>query len=175
MSIRLRKSISIDDLMEFWKDVRDKNWGKIAPDFWTDVTNTWQAEIMKRFTEMKKGGSYGAVTEDTIKFMCRNPNVTFLPRDIDYPPPWKYVMLFGPPYDPHTYVQRGYLRTEMAQRGNYNSVRQTNKIGVRVNIPDHPRNTDGYRDLESYRSFVKSSFVLAWPDIIKNTLNSIIK
>ena len=165
---KIRKTIRIEDFMKLWDNIDKKNWDKVMPDFWDGTKQEWIDEIGKRFTQLKKGGSYGNVNDFILKVLLRNTENTFLPRSMDYHP--KYARDY-----PITYVKTGFLKGEMSNVASYEEIREKDKIGIRVNIPmkPDPEEYEGYMELEQKRSFIKSSFVLAWPKILQKALESI--
>jgi len=164
---RVRKTINIEDFAKLWDNIHDKQWDKVMPTFWDDVKEAWVGQIKDMFTMMKKSNSYGVIDDFVMQMMLRNTEVTFLPRTADYHP--KYERKF-----PITYVKTGFLKRKMKYGNMYDDILERDMIGVRVNIPmKKGKNPDGYLDLENKRSFVRSSFILAWPKIIAKTLESI--
>ena len=169
---KVRKKISADDFVKLWDNIAKKNWDKVMPDFWDETKKGWTDEIRRRFTQMKKGGSYGNVNDFVLKTLLQNTEQTFLPRTASYGRT-KYAEKY-----PMTYVKTGYLKRVMDDASSYQEIREADKIGVKVNIPmrlSFSGRTSGgdYTELEEKRSFVKSSFVLAWPKILQKVLESI--
>jgi hypothetical protein len=164
---KVRKTINIGDFAVLWDKIYKGQWDKVMPTFWDDVKEAWVGQIKEMFTMMKRGNSYGIVNDFVMQIMLRNTEVTFLPRIADYHP--KYMRKY-----PITYVKTGFLKRKMKYGDMYENLFDRDMIGVRVNIPmkrgDSP---EGYLELEEKRSFVRSSFVLAWPKIISKTLESI--
>lgn len=164
---KIRKTINIDDFVILWDNINERKWDKVMPDFWDDVKEAWVGQIKEMFTMMKKGNSYGIVNDFIMKIMLRNTEMTFLPRSEDYHP--KYAREY-----PLTYVKTGFLKRKMKYGSMYDDMLDKDMVGVRVNIPmKKGKEPMGYLELEEKRSFVRSSFILAWPKIISKTLESI--
>jgi hypothetical protein len=167
----VRKSIKIKDFIDLWDDIRDRKWDKVMPGFWDGVKKAWTNEIHERFRQMKRGGSYGPLTNYMLKTLLQNTQNTFLPRGLSYHP--GYARRF-----PVTYKKTGFLEKQMQNTSAvYEDVFEKDGVGVTVKIPlklsMQRGGSYGYADLEEKRSFIKSSFVLAWPKIIDATLKSI--
>lgn len=164
---KIIKSISINDFVTLWDNIYDRQWDKVMPTFWDDVREAWVGKIREMFEMMKKGNSYGVVNDFVMQVMLRNTEVTFLPRTEDYHPAYERKY-------PLTYVKTGFLKRKMKHGDMYDNILERDMIGVRVNIPmkkgDEP---EGYLQLEEKRSFIRSSFILAWPKIIQKTMESI--
>lgn len=165
---KIKTTINITDFLKLMKNVEKREWANVMPNFWDDVKKVWIDEIKKRFTQMKKGGSYGNVNDFIMKILLQNTEETYLPRSMTYHP--KYAKKF-----PNTYVKTGYLKDQMEKQAMYEDINEKEKVGVRVNIPMKPDQDEreGYKELEQKRSFIKSSFVLSWPKILQKTLESI--
>ena len=100
---KIRKTISFNDFMSLWKNIESHSWDRIMPYFWSDVKRVWYDEIVKRFTQMKRGGSYGNVNDFVMRIMLKNTENTYLPRSMGYNP--RYAQKY-----PQTYVKTGFLK-----------------------------------------------------------------
>ncbi len=166
---KIRKSINIVDFLKLWSQIEKKDWASVMPGFCDGVKDVWLNEINERFQERKRGGSYGPINDFILKTMLRNTDITFLPRGISYHPAYarKY---------PITYKKTGFLEQQIQNTSIFEETLESDKIGVKVKIPlklSFRGETYGYTELEEKRSFIQSSFVLAWPKIIDVTLKSI--
>lgn len=165
---KVRKTIKIDDFGKLWDNIYHKEWDKVMPTFWDDVKEAWVGKIKEMFEMMKRGNSYGPINDFIMEAMLRNTEVTFLPRTMDYHPAYERKY-------PITYVKTGFLKRKMKYGSMYDDILEKDMVGVRVNIPMKKggENPDGYLELEEKRSFIRSSFILAWPKIIQKTMESI--
>ena len=167
---KIRKTVSIDKFMELWRDIEKRDWAKVMPKFWDGVKDVWLREINERFRQSKRGGSYGRINDFVLKVLLQNTEQTYLPRGISYHP--AYAKRY-----PITYKKTGFLEKQMQQTSVFEDVLDKDQVGVRIKIPlklsFKKGESYGYADLEQKRSFIKSSFILAWPKIIDMTLKSI--
>jgi len=166
---KIRKSIKIFDFLKLWANIEKRDWQKIMPNFYDNVKDIWLSEINERFRERKKGGSYGPINDFILQVMLRNTEITYLPRGLSYHP--KYARDF-----PYTYKRSGFLEMRTQDSSMFENILDKDGIGVRIKIPlklSFRGETYGYTDLEQKRSFIQSSFILAWPKIIDTTLKSI--
>jgi len=179
MTIKVTKTIAIDDFIELWDNIVNKKWNKVMPGWDKDVLEIWGKEIKEKFTMRKKYGSYGTVTDDMLRQLAYTLTHTQLPRNKGYRLASKALIArFGKDYAkvyPYTYVKTGYLKNQMDQSTSYESDIKDKSMAVRVNIPLKPDPTEarGYEDLEESRSYIKSSFILAWPKMLRKTLDVI--
>lgn len=166
---KILNTINILDFMRLWHNIEKRDWEKVMPGFWDGVKDAWLKQIYERFQQRKRGGSYGPVNDFILKTLLTNTENTFLPRGISYHP--GYAKRY-----PITYKKTGFLEQQMGDASVFEDVIDTDKVGVKVKIPlklSFKGGSYGYADLEEKRSFIKSSFVLAWPKIIETTLKSI--
>lgn len=166
---KIRKTVSITDFMKLWGNIEKRDWETVMPNFWSGVKDVWLAEINERFQQRKRAGSYGPINDFILKTLLTNTDNTFLPRGVSYHP--GYAKRY-----PITYKKTGFLEKQMKQASIFENTLDTDSIGVKVKIPlklSLKGESYGYADLEEKRSFVQSSFVLAWPKIIDVTLKSI--
>jgi len=166
---KVRKSISITKFMDLWDDIENRSWKKVMPNFWNNIKTVWLEEINERFQERKRGGSHGPINDFILKTLLTNTDNTFLPRGLSYHP--AYARRY-----PVTYKKTGFLERQMQQASVFEDTIDIDKVGVKVKIPlklSLKGESYGYADLEEKRSFIQSSFVLAWPKIIEATLKSI--
>lgn len=168
---KIRKSINIVDFMKLWSSIEKRDWASVMPNFWSGVKDVWLSEINERFQQRKRAGSYGPINDFILKTLLTNTDNTFLPRGLSYHP--GYARRY-----PITYKKTGFLKKQMKEASVFENTLDADSIGVKVNIPlklalFKRGRSYGYADLEEKRSFIKSSFILAWPKIIEITLNSI--
>jgi len=166
---KIRKSINIIDFMKLWSNIEKRDWLNIMPNFWSGVKDAWLNEINERFQQRKRAGSYGPINDFILKTLLTNTDNTFLPRGVSYHP--GYARRY-----PMTYKKTGFLKKQMQETSIFENTLDANSIGVKVKIPlklSLKGETYGYTDLEEKRSFIQSSFILAWPKIIDVTLKSI--
>ena len=166
---KVRKTVNITDFMKLWNNIEKRDWAQVMPNFWDNVKDIWFKEINERFQQRKRAGSYGPINDYILKVLLTNTDNTFLPRGLSYHPGYakKYPM---------TYKKTGFLEQQMQQTSVFENTLDTDKVGVKVNIPlklSFEGETYGYADLEEKRSFIQSSFVLAWPKILQKALESI--
>ena len=179
MTIKVVKKIKIEDFMELWKNIMNKKWDKVMPGWSKDVLDRWGKEIREKFTMMKKYGSYGSITDSMLQQLQHTLTHTQLPRNKPYRLASDVLIArFGKDYAkvyPYTYVKTGYLRNQMDQTTSYESDIKDRSMSVRVNIPLNPDPTEphGYEELEESRSYIKSSLILAWPKMLRKTLEVI--
>ena len=169
---KVRKTITADEFLRLWNNIRHKRWDKIMPNFWDNVKDAWLEEIEDQFRQAKRLNSYGPVNLELFKGMLQNTDSTFLPRTMDYSP--AYMRRY-----PTTYVKTGFLRQRVQEPQMFENINESDHIGVRVKIPlklaiGVKGGSFGYADLEEKRSFIKSSFILSWPKILRTSLESMV-
>lgn len=174
---KIRKKISIDDFMKLWKNSQDGKWDLVMPNWGEEIKEIWKDEITKKFQMAKRyEGSYGHVGDEMLKTLASHTEQTYLPTV-----PYKRKMVIpGVSQDyikdfPISYVWRGHLRKEMGKESSYEHKQEEKSMSLKVNIPMAPADSPpgAYEFLEQNRSYIKSSFVLAWPEILKKTLEII--
>jgi len=166
---KVRKIITINDFIELWQNIEKRTWEKVMPLFWDRVRDIWVNEINERFRQLKKGGSYGPVNEFALKTLLENTENPTLDRGAPYS--IRYAKRF-----PITYKKTGYLEQQIQNASVFEKINEKDEIGVKINIPIRSDPKGGwytYSHLEQKRSFIMSSFILAWPKIIQTILESI--
>lgn len=176
---KITVDISIDNFIKLWDKAYKKKYEDIDPDWGKDIISIWKSEILKKFQLRKAGGSYGSLDDDTMRILLRSTEHTFLPRSKSYTD-MEYRKKF-----PNAYVQFGTLRDKMGSSSPYISSQQGGEYSLKIKIPKTSQkitegkfhsvkstvnDPDGYMELEKKRSFIKSSFVLTWPKILKRTM-----
>ncbi len=176
--MKVTKTITIKEFMELWENVLNSKWDSIAPDLGKQIRDIWGQEIMKRFDESKGAGSYGAYgSSSNLALMLRSdagPGGR-VPYNEDY----------AKRYGGTTFYKTGDLYTKMQEEVSESAPGFTadGKLSTRINIPEMTNEPFGpnvswnweycYAHLEEWRSFVRSSLLIAWPAILKHVLNSI--
>ena len=187
MTIKIRKKISIDDFMELWENIKNKKWDKVMPNWGNDMISLWGSEIREKFTMMKKHGSYGPVSDAMLEALQHTLTHTQMPRNIPYTKKilkrkkilskdYKYFSYNYPIDYPFTYVKSGFLKKEMEKTSTYQNETTARSMSVKVNIPLNfsvVGESHSYEELEEKRSYIKSSLILAWPKMLKQTLQTI--
>lgn len=173
------KTITIDRFMEIWNLIKSGQFNKLAPDLLKDIRKAWGDEIVKRFQEDKSMGSFGAIanSSEELADLMRMFHVPTerIPYNEDY----------AERYGGITFVKTGDLRHEMFVEVALPAT-PFDKSGrgvVRINIPEMTNEPYGpnvvwdweycYAHLEKWRSFIRSSLLLAWPKILEIILDSI--
>lgn len=174
--MRVSKTIGIEKFIEFWNNIKEGNFDAIVPDLGKEIKGLWAKEIMNRFMESKKGGSYGSLGDSNqLAQMMRNlqgPGAR-----VPYNP--DYAKRF-----PKTAVKTGDLRDKMQLELGLNvGGFDGDELMVRINIPAMDNEPFGpniawdweycYAHLEEWRSFIRSSLLLAWPKILKLILDKL--
>ena len=173
--IKIEKKISIDRLMKLWNDIMTGafivNKGKAMG---SDILDAWYYEVVKRFYEAKSHGSFGELPLNLMESYIRvatSATPTLYSKGFELPKkPYasrRYVRDF-----PETYVKTGDLKKLMRSRGSWNKTTNpgASEVSVKVDIPlaiDPDKPSLVYRNLENERSFIKASFIMAWPEILQ--------
>jgi len=174
--MKVTRTITIDKFIELWDNLIKGDFDAIAPNLGNEIRNIWGQEILERFLESKKGGSYGNLGDSTqLAQMMRtfqNPGAKIA-----------YNKNYASAY-PLTYVKTGDLRDKMQIEVRV-PVRgfDGDTLMIRINIPEMDNQPFGrniswdwkycYAHLEEWRSFIRSSLLLAWPKMLKHILNNI--
>ena len=174
--MKVTRTITIDKFIELWDNLEKGDFDAIAPDLGNEIRGIWGKEIVARFVESKKGGSYGNLGDSTqLAQMMR----TFQ----DPGSRVAYNASYAKTY-PQTNVKTGDLARRMERE-----VRlpvhgfDGDTLMIRINIPEMTNQPWGpnvawdweycYAHLEEWRSFIRSSLLLAWPKMLKHILESI--
>lgn len=174
--MKITRTITIDKFIELWDNLIKGDFDAIAPNLGNEIRGIWGKEIVNRFVEAKSGGSYGSLGDSTqLAQMMRN----FQGPGGRVP----YNASYAKSY-PQTNVKTGDLRNKMIMEVQQ-SVRGFNgdTLMIRINIPEMDNQPWGpniawdweycYAHLEEWRSFIRSSLLLAWPKMLKHILESI--
>lgn len=176
--MRITKTISIKQFIELWDNILKGKWDSISPELGNDIRNIWGDEIMKRFDESKGGGSFGDYGDSqTLALLLRNdagPGAR-IPYNPDY----------AKRYGGWNYYKTGDLYKKMTEEVAEAApgFKADGKLTTRINIPEMTNEPFGpnvqwnweycYAHLEEWRSFIRSSLLIAWPRILKHVMNSI--
>jgi len=175
--MKVTKTLSIKEFMQLWDNIIKGNWDSISPNLGKEIRNIWGSEIMKRFEESKGAGSYGGYgNSQNLALLLRN----------DAGPGSRV------PYNPEyakrhgglTFYKTGDLRSKMQEEVTQGAPGfKDGKLITRINIPEMTNEPFGpnvqwnweycYAHLEEWRSFIRSSLLIAWPTILKHVINSI--
>ena len=174
--IKIQKKISIDSFMKLWSDIESgayiANKGKAIA---SEILDAWYYEVVKRFYESKShGGSYGDIPLNMMSSLIQiasTASSTIYSKGFTLPKKPYASRAYVRNY-PETYVKVGDLKRLMKNRGRWNKGVNpgSRKISIKVEIPlsvNPDKYSLVYRDLEEERSFVKASFIMAWPEILK--------
>lgn len=169
--MKVRKKISMKDFVELWKNIEDKDWEEVVGNWQEEGLDAWKEELMSFFQLDKKNRSFGSVPMSKLHSLLKQerPSVA---RIADYTNE-AYMKAY-----PKVYVKHGDLKTFY---GNLNFFQlgetKSDSISVKAFIPmkewGEDPDPEGYVRLEESRSFLKSSLVLAWPEIVKRLLENI--
>lgn len=145
-----------------------------------EMLDAWYYEVVRRFFESKGRGSYGKIPLNQMSSYIKiatSATPTFYSAGFELPrKPYasrKYIRSY-----PMTFVKEGDLKRLMRSRGAWSrhSSLPSREVSVRVDIPlaiDPDKPIDVYQDLEANRSFIKSSFIMAWPEILKTIMDKL--
>jgi hypothetical protein len=177
--MNVTKEITIKQFMELWENVLKGKWDDISPDLGKQIRKIWGDEIMMRFDESKGGGSYGGYGDSSsLALLLRN----------DSGPGGRvsYNAEYSKRYGGKTFYKTGDLEEKMQQEVGQGSPTFDNngRLMTRINIPEMTNEPFGpnvqwnweycYAHLEEWRSFIRSSLLIAWPAILKHVINSIV-
>ena len=174
--MNVTRTITIDKLIKLWDNLVKGDFDAIAPNLGNEIKALWAEEIMLRFVESKRGGSYGDMGDSNqLALMMR----TFqTPGD-----KIAYNQAYAAQY-PTTFVKTGDLSDKMDIEvrigvGGFDG----DTLMIRINIPEMTNQPFGrniswnweycYAHLELWRSYLRSSLLLAWPKMLKHIMNSI--
>ncbi|NHJ40134.1 MAG: hypothetical protein FK731_08890 [Asgard group archaeon] len=173
--IKIEKEISINRFIKLWDEVMTGafivNKGKAMG---SEILDAWYYEVVKRFYESKSHGSFGELPLNLMESYIRiatSATSTAFSKGFELPKkPYasrRYVREY-----PETYVKEGDLKRLMKRKGSWNKNINpgSREIVVSVDIPlaiDPDKPSLVYRDLENERSFIKASFIMAWPEILQ--------
>jgi len=177
----IHKTITADKFKDFWDVVHDGDGDTLFPQLGEKIKEKWKWEIIVAFNMAKTSGSWGTLAIETLAELAKAFQEA--PRGVgyksrryvrDYPDTYKktgqlyrkmhsdlvyYYKPFGGkdnarfkiviPFKSYTSESLKKSRDERASEGGGSSFK-----------PQHI-----YRYLEEQRSFVKGSFLKAWPDI----------
>jgi len=174
--MKLTRTITIDKFIELWGNLVKGDFDAIAPNLGNEIKGLWAQEISQRFLEAKKGGSYGNLGDSAqLAQMMR----TFQDPGGRIPYNTDYAKVF-----PSTNVKTGDLRDKMEREVRI-PIRgfDGDTLMIRINIPEMDNQPFGpniawdwkycYAHLEEWRSFIRSSLLLAWPKMLKYIMNKI--
>lgn len=171
--MKVTRTITIDKLMTLWENILNSNWDAISPDLGDELRYIWGREIMLRFTESKKGGSYGDLGDSA---QLANMMRTFQDPGAKVAYNESYAKIY-----PDVGVKTGDLKRKMSME-----IQQPihgfdgDALMIRINIPEMSNQPWGphiawdweycYAHLEEWRSFIRSSLLLAWPKMLEHVL-----
>lgn len=183
-------TVSVDDFMGFWDKVENKP-EKIIPNLTQFIKQHWKEQITARFNEYKRNRTFGPISmQQLAQFaqMFASPI-----RGEDYSDKYIASLPRGSDARVFTFVKTGELRQAMNRNQPYveKQMGSTRTASVKIVIPFKTKNFPGgktiweskkknvwerggsaynlrntYRMLETKRSFVKGSFLQAWPYIL---------
>lgn len=176
--MKITKNISIKDFIELWNNILQGKWDSISPGLGKDIRNIWGDEIMQRFEENKGGGSYGDYgNSQGLALLLRN--------DSGPGPRIPYNKEYAKRHGGWTFYKTGDLYTKMGEEvaAGAPGFKTDGTLMTRINIPEMTNEPFGpniqwdweycYAHLEEWRSFIRSSLLIAWPRIFKHVMNSI--
>lgn len=174
---KVKKTVQIKDFIRFWELVRRGDFAQLYPDLAEDIKKIWLEELKSMFKESKELGSYGEITMETLKTYAKD----FLPPIKNKRYIWKgdpkksglnaYLKRY-----PYTYKKTGDLEKKITRAG-FDEEYGKNGLKVKALIPLKNQDIDGkvspltYRFLETRRSFLKASFLRAWPKIFSRIMD----
>lgn len=176
--MKITKTLTIKEFIDLWKNVVNGKWDDIAPNLGKEIRKIWGDEIMLRFEESKGAGSYGDYGgSQNLALMLRT----------DSGPGAKiaYNEAYAKRYGGLTFVKTGDLQSKMQEEivQGAPGFDTSGKLMTRINIPEMTNEPFGpnvswnweycYAHLEEWRSFIRSSLLIAWPTILKHVMNSI--
>jgi len=164
--------------MKLWDNVISGKWNDIAPNLGKEIRKIWGDEIMNRFEESKAVGSYGDYGgSQNLALMLRT--------DSGPGARVSYNEAYAKRYGGNTFVKTGDLESKMQEEVLQGAPGfDTNgTLMTRINIPEMSNEPFGpniswnweycYAHLEEWRSFIRSSLLIAWPKILKHVIDSI--
>ena len=174
--MKVTRTITIDKFITLWENIQNNDWDAISPDLGKEIRYIWGKEILNRFLEAKKGGSYGNIGDSA---QLANMMRTFQSPGARVAYNESYAKTY-----PDVAVKTGDLKrlmereVEMPVHGF-----DGDTLMIRINIPEMSNQPWGphiawdwkycYAHLEEWRSFIRSSLLLAWPKMLKRILESI--
>jgi len=161
--------------MELWDNVRNNKGDDIFPNLPEKIKEKWKDELMVSFNMAKTRRTWGIMTLDFVATLARNFQI---PAKTEGYSSRAYMKKY-----PDTYKKTGELYGEMRKQLPYEHVNfgSNNYGGLKIIIPFKTKNLSGtssgeqyiYRWLEEGRSFIKGSFLRAWPQIFELVVNMI--
>lgn len=186
-------TITMDEFMDFW-DQAKRDPTSITPDLTRVIWREWKDQIRARFNEYKKNRTFGTITMDQLAQFAQMFASPI--RDKDYSPNYIRGLKKGTDARIFTFVKTGELREAMNRNSPYQEITNAREMGLKITIPFktrgfHKKRTvrttktrnvwqrsgttynlrNTYRILETKRSFIKSSFLQAWPVIFEDIMD----
>jgi len=167
------KSISFDKFMKLWENVENSDGDAIFPNLPEKIRDKWKDELIIAFNMAKSRRTWGHMTLDEVASIARTFQIP--PKTVGYSSR-AYMKRY-----PDTYKKTGELYAEMSKQSPYQLMNfgTNNYGGLKITIPFKRRNITehkgqyAYRWLEDYRSFLKGSFLHAWPKIFELVIDMI--
>ena len=187
---RARKSIGINNFMKFWEKAQRGEARQIIPTLFDDIKRLWQDELRLMFTELKKNMSYGQISNQELHQWASQLIVP--DKELPYGgvkgrsttkenrEAWKAARRYIKQY-PNIYVKTGELKRKILSDAQFKEKVSRRKVGIRLSIPLKSENMKygtsprTYQYLESKRSYLKSSFLRAWPKILDKIMERLIE
>ena len=174
--MNVTRTITIDKFIALWDNLIKGNFDAITPNLGNEIKALWGEEIMLRFIESKRGGSFGDPGDSN--------QLALMMRTFQTPGERiAYNQEYAKKY-PITNVKTGDLADKMDIEVNLGAPGfDGNRLTIRINIPEMTNQPFGrniswnweycYAHLEAWRSYLRSSLLLAWPKMLKHIMMSI--
>lgn len=174
--IKRTRRITIDKFMDLWDKIYDKKFDEIVPTLSNKILKHWKWEISERFYNVKLYGSEADIPFNQLPYYIR---VVSDMKEVPsfYLPRRGYNRDYMRQY-PITFVKIGDLKSIMLSNSSYGlqTPGTSGELKITVNIPFYRRDPslpDTYRKLEEQRSYIKSSFIMAWPKILHEIMEAL--